>query len=210
MSEYSLQALEVLRQPQKTFLWYIVPLLLVVIYAYAKEVQKRDWNVFFAGLALWGMDLFNEIWNSLVFHFTQKAPVWGAPGKSALLILIGYNIEISFMFALMGLAAASMLPKDASRKILGIPNRLFFALVNTFFCVVVECVLNAFGVLTWEYSWWSIGAPWLIFLIGYFPFFAVAFWVHDLNGISKKLAAVGGILGFDAVCLVVFGLLGWL
>ena len=45
----------------------------------------------FGGAALWGMDLFNEIWNSIVFHASGFAPVWGTPGgvgDTALLLLI--------------------------------------------------------------------------------------------------------------------------
>jgi len=96
-------------------------------------------------------------------------------------------------------------------KVLGIPNRLLFAVVGSIFCVAVEILLNAVGALTWDYSWWSAGAPWLIFLIGYLPFFLVAFWVHDMESVRKKALTVGGILGFDLLCLVVFaGILGWI
>ncbi len=155
------------------------------------------------------MDLFNEIWNSIVFHATGFAPVWGAPGDSALLLLIGYNIEISFMFAVMGIAMVSLLPKDTKMKIFGIPNRVVFAVANSILCVVVEIFLNHIGALTWEYPWWSISCPWLIFGIGYLPFFAVAFWVHDMRLIKHKLIAVGSILGVDAVLLVILGSIGW-
>ena len=77
----------------------------------------------FGGLAFWGMDWFNEIWNALVFHFSGYAPVWGAPGDTAFLILIGLNIEICFMFAIAGIAFGKLLPADARMKILGIPNQ---------------------------------------------------------------------------------------
>ncbi|MYW18133.1 hypothetical protein GT039_21730, partial [Streptomyces sp. SID2955] len=105
MTEDARAALEHLRDASQ-FKWYVIPLLLLVLYAYATEVQRRDWNVLFAGLALWGMDWFNEIWNALVFHFTGRAPVWGARGDTAYQILIGLNIEICFMFAVMGIVAA--------------------------------------------------------------------------------------------------------
>lgn len=55
------------------------------------------------------------------------------------------------------------------------------------------------------------GAPWLIFLIGYLPFFLVSFWAFDLESVSRKIKAVGAILGFDAACLVLFaGVLKWI
>jgi hypothetical protein len=158
-----------------------------------------------AGLAFWGMDWFNEIWNSLVFHFTGYAPVWGAPGgNTAFLILIGLNIEITFMFSISGIIWSKMLLPDKKTKILGIPNRLFIAFVGSIFCVIIECILNAAKVLTWDYSWWSVTAPWLIFLIGYLPFFLMAFWIFDMKTIKSKLIAVGSIWAVVIVSLVVF------
>jgi len=210
MTESAQQALSILRDGS-LFQWYLITLFALVVYVYANEIEKRNWSLVFAGLAFWGMDWFNEIWNALVFHFTQYAPVWGAPGKTAYLILIGLNIEICFMFAIAGIAFSKMLPKDKKMKILGIPNRLLFAIVGAVFCVFVECLLNAVGALTWDYPWWSRGAPWLIFLFGYFYFFLVAFWVFDMKSVKNKLITVGTILGFDVICLVVFmGILKWI
>ena len=213
MSENSLSALSILRNPQLTLKWYVVPLLLVVMYIYTKEAHEKNWNVILGGIALWGMDLFNEIWNSIVFHATNFAPVWGTPmgvGNTALLLLIGYNIEISFMFAMMGIMACLSLPKDPKQKILGINNRVFLAVVYTTLAVVVECFLNYSGLLTWEYPWWSIKCPYLIWLIGYLPFFTMAFVVHDMKKMKNKILALGIIFGVDIVLLVVFGLMGWM
>jgi hypothetical protein len=210
MTESASQALSILRDPAQ-FQWYVITLFALVVLAYANEVERKNWSLVFAGLAFWGMDWFNEIWNGLVFHFTQVAPVWGAPGKTAFLLLIGLNIEICFMFAVSGIAFSKMLPADKKAKILGVPNRLFFAVAGSIFCVFVEILLNAAGALTWDYSWWSAGAPWLIFLIGYLPFFLVSFWVFDMESVRKKAITVGGILGFDLLCLIVFaGILRWI
>ena len=209
-TESAVQAMHVLRDASQ-FQWYVIPLFALVTYVYAVEVERRRWDLVFAGLAFWGMDWFNEIWNGLVFHFTDYAPVWGTPGKSAYVILVGLNIEICFMFAVAGVAFAKMLPQDRTLKILGVPNRLFFAVSNSIFCVVVEILLNAAGALTWDYRWWNLGAPWLIFLVGYLPFFLVSFWVFDMASVKKQAAVTGAILGFDALCLVLFGaLLGWI
>jgi hypothetical protein len=146
-----------------------------------------------------------------VFYFTNHAPVWGAPGKTAYLILIGLNIEITFMFAIAGITFAKMLPADRRLRILGIPNRLLFAIAGSIFCVIVEILLNAAGALTWEYPWWNAGAPWLIFLIGYLTFFLVSFWVYDMDSVRKQAITVGTLLGLDLVALVLFaGILGWI
>ena len=209
-TESAAQALSILRDASR-FQWYVLPLFAIVVYVYAVEVERHNWSLVFAGLAFWGMDWFNEIWNGLVFHFTQYAPVWGTPGPTAYLILIGLNIEITFMFAIGGVAFAKMLPADKKLKILGLPNRLFFAIANAIFCVLIECVLNLIGALTWDYPWWNIGAPWLIFVFGYLTFFLVSFWVFDMESVKKQAITVGAILGVDVVSLILFaGILHWI
>ncbi|MCX4781760.1 hypothetical protein [Streptomyces sp. NBC_01264] len=208
MTENARAALEHLRDPSR-FQWYLIPLLLLVIYVYAAEVERRNWNVFFAGLALWGMDWFNEIWNALVFHFTQRAPAWGAGGDSAFQILIGLNAEICLMFAVMGVAAAKLLPPRGTR-LLGIPGRWLFVLLNSLACVGVEVLLHRAGVLTWDWPWWQEGFPFLILLIGYAPFFVVCAVVHDLPRVRAKAAVVSALFAIDAAALAAFGALGWL
>jgi len=209
-TDSALEAVNNLRQGS-LFQWYVIPLLALVAYVYAVEVEKRNWSAVFAGLAFWGMDWFNEIWNALVFHFTGFAPVWGAPAKTAYLILVGLNIEICFMFAIAGIVFAKQLPRDPAARILGVPNRLFVAIGGSVFCVLVECWLNAVGALTWDYAWWNLRAPWLIFLVGYLPFFLVSFWVYDMTSVRKQAAAVGVIGAVDVVCLAIFGgVLGWI
>jgi len=209
-TQAALQAQQILRDGGQ-FQWYVIPLLALVIYVYHVEVERKNWNLVFAGLAFWGMDWFNEIWNALVFHFSNYAPVWGAPGDTAYLIFIGLNIEICMMFAIAGIVFGKALPKDKSLKIMGINNRLVFAVIGSAFCVFVEILLNAVNALTWDYAWWSHAAPWLIFLIGYLPFFLVSFWVHDMETVRKKAIAVGTIFGVDFSAVIIFGvLLKWI
>jgi len=209
-SEFTQQGLANLRDGSH-FNWMVVPILVLVFYVYSVEVERRNWNVLFAGLAFWGMDWFNEIWNSLVLHFTGYAPVWAAPADSAFLILIGLNIEISMMFAYMGIMGAKMLPRDPASRILGLPNRVFLAVTLSIACVVVEIFLNAVNALTWDYWWWSARCPFLIVIFGYLHFFLVAYWVHDMRDVRRQARTVGAIYTFDAGCLVLFGpVLGWL
>ena len=210
MAQSAQQAQAILRDPSH-FQWPIITLLLIVLYIYSVEIERRNWSVLFGGLALWGMDWFNEIWNGLVLHFTGYAPVWATPNATSYNILIGLNIEITLMFAVMGVYACKMLPADKKLKVLGIPNRWFFAALNSVLAVLIEIVLNRFGLLAWAYPWWNAAAPWLIFLIGYLPFFVVSFWVFDMKKVRDKVITVGAILGFDALCLIVFmGILSWI
>jgi hypothetical protein len=203
MTESASQALAILRDGGQ-FQWYVIPLLAFAFYVYTTEVQKRNWNLVLAGLAFWGMDWINEIANGLVFHFTGYAPIWGAPGKTAYLILIGLNIEIMFMFAVAGIIWSKMLLPDRKGKILGLPNRWFVAIAGSAFCVFVEYLLNGVGALTWDYAWWNRNAPWLIFFFGYLTFFVVAFWVHDMKTMKGKLTVVGTIWAITIASLVLF------
>jgi hypothetical protein len=209
LTESAAQALSILRDTS-LFQWYVIPLFALVVYVYSVEIERRNWNLVYAGLAFWGMDWINEIWNSLVLHFSGYAPMWGAPADTALLILVGLNIEIMFMFSIAGIAFGKMLPPDKKMKLLGIPNRIFFAVTNSAFCVVVEIWLNHIGALTWDWKYWSATSPIPIFLFGYLHFFLVSYWVHDMKTVRAKAITVGAIFGTAILGLVVFGALGWI
>jgi len=209
-SESSLQALQILRDGSQ-FSWYVIPLLLVVMYLYSFEIDRGNWGRVLAGLAFWGMDWFNEIWNSLLFHISGFAPAWAAPDDTAFLIFIGLNIEISFMFAITGLMATLALPKDKSMQILGVNNRIFIASIFSIASVCVEYVLNSIGALTWDWPWWNRDAPWLIFLLGYMPFYLMCYWVYDMASRKKQIITVASIYAVNGGAILIFGLgLGWL
>jgi hypothetical protein len=210
VTEASEQALKILRD-QSLFQWYLIPLFAFVVYVYAVEVERRNWSGVFAGLAFYGMDLFNETWNALVLHFTDRSAVWTTPGDTSYLIFVGLTIEISAMFAVAGVTFTKMLPADKSLRILGIPNRWFFAVVNAILCVFVEVLLNRADVLVWEYPWWNFPNIGLIFLLGYLPFMAVSFWVYDMEKIRNKIVTVLVLYAVDLSAIILFaGLLGWM
>ena len=209
-TDFALQAQELLRDTSQ-FQWYVIPLLAIVTYIYAIEMHNKCWNAVYAGLAFWGADSINEILNSVFFHLNGRAPLWATPGDTAYLILIGLNIEIMFMFAIAGIAWSKMLLPDPRTKILGIPNRWFIALAGSAFCVLVEILLNSIDALTWDWTWWSATAPWLIYTVGYLWFFMIAFWVHDLDDVRRQSRFVGALWCLVAVMVLVFGVwLGWL
>jgi hypothetical protein len=195
--------------------WYIIPILVIVMYLWANEIQKaqktKNWNVVFSGLTVFGLDLINETWNALVYTFTQYSAFWTTPGNSAFVIMIGWNLEIALMFSIAGLVFGKLLPEDKNQKIFGkIPNRWFFAALFAAFAVFIEILLNIAGALVWEYPWWN-ATPWgviLIFLIGYFHFFVGAFYVYDLRDMKQKYKAIGIIYGIGIVAVCIFGPLG--
>lgn len=216
VTEEARQALDNLRD-SGNFQWYVIPLLLIVMYIYAKEIKSAqetgNWNIVITGLAFFGMDLFNEIWNSLVFHFTQDAAFWMTPSDSAYIIMIGWNIEIAFMFAISGIILGNVLPKDKKMKILGIPNRWAISIGFSIFAVFVEVLLNMADQLIWTYSFWnySIYGIWLIIIFGYLHFFVVSFLIHDMERMRNKIIAVSIIYIIDLSALILFmGILGWI
>ena len=210
MSDFALEALSRLRDGSN-FQWYVIPLLAFVFYVYTVEAEKRNWNLVLAGLAFWGAGWLNEIINGLVLRGTGYAPIWGEPGPTAYLILVGLNIETMFMFAVAGIIWTKMLHPDKNFKYLGIPNRWAVATGGTIFSVFVEYLLNSVNALTWDYAWWNRGAPWLILIFGYLWFFVFAFWVFDMKEFKQKIQVVGTLWAVDIIALIVFaGFLKWI
>jgi hypothetical protein len=210
-SEMALQGL----RDFSTIKWYAIPLLAIVFYIYTNEMQKArktgDWNAIFAGLTIFGIDFFNETWNGWVFHFTQRAAFWTTPGDTALRTMVGWNIEIMFMFALSGIIYYNTLSENKEDKILGLPNRWFWAIGYAAFCVFVECILNYGGHLVWEYPWWyrSFGGVWLIFFFGYFHFYVGALLVIGMKSNKNKIIAISIIYSVPIVAnILAFGFLG--
>ena len=214
-------ALDILRVFPAEFKWYLIPLFAIVVYMYAVEIEKENWSRVLAGLAFFGMDLFNETWNALILHFTDYSAFWTCSGETGFLIFVGLNIEISLMFAMAGIAFTKMLPEDKSMKFdlnkikipVKIPNRWVFAIGNSIFCVFVEVILNQAGALIWEYPFWEatlIGViPIIIF--GYLHFMIVSFWVYDMEKLKNKIIVVAFILIFDFIAIGLFAfVLGWI
>jgi hypothetical protein len=196
--------------------WYIIPLLALVFYVYVREIKEArrsgNWDALFAGLTLFGMDFFNETWNGWVLVLTGRSAFWTTPGDTALRTMVGWNIEIMFMFAISGLIYYHTLSDDPKERILGLPNRWFWAIGYAVFCVFVECILNLGGHLVWEYPFWnrSFGGIWLIFLFGYFHFYVAIILVLGLKKTSKKVLAVSLIYALP-ILMNVFAraVMGW-
>jgi len=211
-SEMALQNLRDLT----TLKWYVIPLMATVFYIYTSEIKKArksgNWNAIFAGLTLFGVDFINETWNGWVFHLTQRSAMWTAPGDTALRTMVGWNIEIMFMFLLSGIIYYNTLSEDRSEKIMGLPNQWFWAIGYAAFCVFVECLLNAGGHLVWEYPWWhrSFKGVWLIFLFGYFHFYVAIILVINMKTIQRKIITVSSLYAIAIIANVVaMGFLGW-
>jgi hypothetical protein len=215
MTEATQQALSGLRD-LSMIKWYVIPLLAIVGYIYAREIkearQTKNWNAVLAGLTIFGVDFFNETWNGWVMYLTQRSAFWTTPGDTALRTLVGWNIEIMFMFVILGIIYYHTLSESNKEKILGIPEKWFWAIGFSVFCVFVECLLNIGGHLVWEYPFWylSFKGIWLIFFFGYFHFFCFAILVISLKSMKAKLTTVGIIYAVPILMnIVALGFLGW-
>jgi hypothetical protein len=193
------------------FNWSTVTLLALVVYVYAVEVERANWNAVLAGIAFWLMDWMNEIVNALFLHFDGHAALWTVTGTSSYVILIGLTVEISLFFAINGVIFAKLLSPDRHARILGVPNRWALAIALSLVSVGVELLLHADGVFHWYYWWWNVASFPVIVVFGYLTFYIVAFWVHDMQQRSRQLRTVGSLAALDLAAGLVFGpLLGWI
>jgi hypothetical protein len=210
VSDATSRALEQLRDPAD-FHWITVFMLAVVVYVYAVEVERRRWDIVFAGLAFWCFDWFNEVVNALILHFSDRAALWTVTGGTSYLILIGLCIEIAGMFAIAGIAFVKVLPADRELRVLGLPNRLAYALGFSVFCVLVEVLLRDAGVFHWDYWWWNWPFIPLIVVFGYLTFFLTAAIVYDMPNDRTRARFVGAFAAFDAALILLTGpVLGWI
>ena len=203
--EVTEQALSILRKGD-LFQWYVITLLGLVMYIYMNEISKKNWKGVAAGLALYSVHWFYEILNALIQHFSGHA-LWTVPTGTAFLLLIGVGVELSFMFAVAGLVLSKLLPADPKLKILGIPNRLLFALGNAAFFAIFEIFLAKTPAFAWVYPWWG-ALP--VFIFVYIPFFLAAFYAYDWKP-QRQVPFISVIFALDAVMLVLFaGVLKWI
>lgn len=210
MPSFTQEALHLLRDPTR-FQWHTILFLALAIYVYAVEIEKRNWNTIFAGLAFWSVDWLNELINALVLHFTGYAAIWTATGVSSLQIFVGLNIEIALLFSIAGLVFAKQLPRDPALRIFGIPNRWVFVLGFSIFSMLIELYLHKTGSFHWAYPWWDEHNPWLIVPFGYGTFYAAAAWVHDLPTLRGKMRVVAALAAVPAIGILIFGVgLGWI
>jgi hypothetical protein len=210
VTSFTREAQQLLRHPGM-FDWSTVTLLALVVYVYAVEVERANWDAVLAGIAFWLMDWANEIVNALVLHFNGHAPLWTVTGHTSFLILIGLTVEISLFFAINGVIFAKLLPADRRARILGLPNRWALSIGLSLVSVGVELLLHADGVFHWYYWWWNVASFPVIVVLGYLTFYVVAFWIHDMAGRTRQITVVASLASLDLAAGLIFGVvLGWI
>lgn len=199
-----------------TLQWYVVPLLALLFYVYAVEIRGArstgNWDPVIAGVTLFCADFVNESINGWIFSISGYSALWLAPGPTALRTLVGWNVEIMFMFAIVGIIYYKCIDADPAATVCGLPNRWFWALFYSAVSVIVELGLNEGGLLVWDYRWWNRGiieaVP--IFVFGYLWFYLAAKYAIERPTLRKKVMVPATLFGIAAALNVVgLGLLGW-
>jgi hypothetical protein len=214
VTDASIKALSGLRD-LSTLQWYAVPLLAIVFYIYTMEIKKAreggDWNPLAAAIAIFGADFLNESWNGWVLVLSGRSALWTAPGPTALRTTVGWNIEIMFMFALLGFIFYHSLSRKPGARILGLPEAWAIGLGYSIVCVAIECCLNAARLLAWEYPFWSrsLGGVWSVLIVGYFWFFAWAILAISRKAPKAKFLVASAPWAAAIILNVVAACLGW-
>ena len=173
------------------FNWTFIFILAVVFYVYWSEIQKKNWSVICAGLALYGVHWLYEIGNAVVAHVFGY-PLWSVSNASTtFILLIGVCWELSMMFSLAGIISFKMLPEDRTRRYFakngkgGISCKLLGALEMALLFALVESFLAATSnhSFIWVYKWWGV-LP--VFVTTYIPFFLASNYVPDMKPRARK------------------------
>lgn len=198
------QALNILRSGDN-FQWYIIFLLVLVLFIYFNEVEKKNWRGIAAGLMLYMIHWFVEIINALIQTSLGHA-LWTVPTGTAFLILIGVGIELSLMFSIAGLAMSKLLPEDSAEKIGPLPKKLVIGIGNAGLASFIEIFLVMTPTFVWVWPWWNALT---VFILVYIPFFVGAAYAYYWDRKKQKIV-IGGLAVINIVMLIIFIPLGWI
>ena len=188
------------------FNWTFITLLaLVVCGVYIPQIKKKNFNGVAAALALYGVHWLYEIANAVIAHFSGYALWTVSPESTSFILLIGVSWELSLMFSIAGFMA-DLMPADRNKKILGINNRIAFAVGNAAFFSVFEIFLASTPAFIWVYKWWG-ALP--VFITTYIPFFLASNLIYDKPRKTqiKFLAAVWGLVAVLLAVLIPLGII---
>ena len=188
--------------------------LAVVFYVYWSEINKKNYDAIFAGLALYGVHWLYEIGNAIIGHVTGY-PLWSVSNESTTyILLIGVCWELSMMFSLAGIISFKMLPADRNTRYFakngrkGISCKLAGALSMALLFALVESFLAGTSnhSFIWVYKWWGV-IP--VFITTYIPFFLASNYVPDMAPAKRKrfLICVWGLVALLLIVLIPLGII---
>ncbi len=185
------------------FNWTFITLLAFVAIIYVFAIKQKRYNAVFAALALYSVHWFYEIMNAVICYATGYA-LWTVSAEStSYILLIGVSWELSMMFSVAGFTCL-ILPEDKKKKILGIPNRIAFAIGAAAMFSVIEIFLAGTPAFIWVYEWWG-AIP--VFVTTYIPFFLACYLIYDAKR-STQILFVTGLSLINIIMLIVMVPLG--
>ena len=198
----------------ENFNWTFIFILAVVFYVYWTEINKKNYDAVFAGLALYGVHWLYEICNAIIGHIFGY-PLWSVSNASTtFILLIGVCWELSMMFSLAGIISFKMLPQDRSRRYFakngrkGISCKLMGALQMALLFALFESFLAGTSnhSFIWVYKWWG-GIP--VFITTYVPFFLASNYVPDMEPKKRNrfLIIEWGLVALLLVILIPAGII---
>ena len=157
------------------FNWTFIAILAFVVMIYVDEIHKKNYKAIAAALMLYSVHWLYEIANAFICHFSGYALWTVSPESTSYILLIGVSWELSMMFAVAGFTS-KLLPANKDMKILGINNRIVFAIGSALFFSLVEIFLAWTPAFIWVYRWWG-AIP--VFITTYIPFFLASYLIYD-------------------------------
>ena len=136
------------------FNWTFIAILAFVVMIYVDEIHKKNYKAIAAAVMLYSVHWLYEITNAVICHFTGYALWTVSPESTSYILLIGVSWELSMMFAVAGFTS-KLLPADKDMKILGVNNRVAFAIGSALFFSLVEIFLASTPAFIWVYPWWG-------------------------------------------------------
>jgi len=164
------------------FNWSFIAIFAFVVIIYVDEIHKKNYKAIAAALMLYSVHWLYEIANAVICHFSGYALWTVSPESTSFILLIGVSWELSMMFAIAGFTS-KLLPADKNMKILGVNNRVAFAIGSAFFFSLVEIFLAWTPAFIWVYPWWG-ALP--VFITTYIPFFLASYLIYDKEPATQK------------------------
>ena len=164
------------------FNWSFIAIFAFVVIIYVDEIHKKNYKAIAAALMLYSVHWLYEIANAVICHFSGYALWTVSPESTSFILLIGVSWELSMMFAIAGFTS-KLLPADKNLKILGMNNRIAFAIGSAFFFSLVEICLAWTPAFIWVYRWWG-ALP--VFITTYIPFFLASYLIYDKDPATQK------------------------
>ena len=164
------------------FNWSFIAIFAFVVMIYVDEIHKKNYKAIAAALMLYSVHGLYEIANAVICYFTGYALWTVSPESTSYILLIGVSWELSMMFAVAGFTS-KLLPADKDMKILGINNRIVFAIGSALLFSFVEIFLASTPAFIWVYKWWG-AIP--VFITTYIPFFLASYLIYDKEPKTQK------------------------